>query len=74
MLKSCFDCDSDAIITDVIYKATGFGLILYGTGALIARRGYDKIVEYTCRQCGAKWYVTVGNFTVIEEIVNYEIR
>ena len=72
MLKSCFDCDSETIITDVIYE------VKYSTVKITRdwkRKTYiledfvvyDKIVEYTCRQCGTKWYVTVGEGSRIQE-------
>ena len=60
MLKSCFDCESDAILTDVIHKELGSGSVQVGTLVLIEYKLTEHIVEYTCRSCGTKWYVTTG--------------
>jgi hypothetical protein len=68
MMKECFECQSDVILTDVIHLTGCTGITLYGTGALIGRFVTEKIVEYTCRMCGTKWYVTVGYEEFNEEI------
>ena len=63
MLKACFDCDSETIITDVIHKRTDYSVIR-GLGLLrgLNFRLYtlEKIVEYTCISCATKYYVTVS--------------
>jgi hypothetical protein len=73
MLKSCFDCDSETIITDVIHRPTHITQKIYrnwSRHSFIIENFilYDKIVEYTCRQCGTKYYVTVGSTFKIEEV------
>lgn len=56
MLKACFDCGHDTIITDVIhvpiFKLFSFTVI-------------EKSVEYTCRMCGTKFYVNAGYETLL---------
>jgi hypothetical protein len=52
MLKACFDCGHDTIITDVIHSPIFRFLSL---------TIMEKTVEYTCRMCGTKYYVIAGH-------------
>lgn len=65
-MKACFDCDSDVILTNVIHRKMAT-VIHTLSKPQITETFYEKIVEYTCRMCSQKYYVTVGYCIVHEE-------